>query len=60
MKKWYQSKTIWLNAITMAVALLATLQTGLAEIAPGMVPAIGASIAGLNLVLRFVTTKAIR
>jgi len=55
-KAWYQSKTIWINAITAATATLTVLAgqqivTDHPAIAAGLVAALG----GLNIALRLVT-----
>ena len=59
MKSWYQSKTIWVNVVTFAIAILTTLQVEGADSGSPLLPAIGAAVAVLNIVLRVVTTKAI-
>ena len=55
-KAWYQSKTIWVNAITAATATLTVLAgqqivTDHPAIAAGLVAALG----GLNIALRIVS-----
>jgi len=55
-KKWWQSKTIWINAITAATATLTVLAgqqivTDHPAIAAGLVAVLG----GLNVALRLVT-----
>jgi hypothetical protein len=55
-KKWWQSKTIWINAITAATATLTVL--GGQQIVsdhPGASAAIVAVLGGLNIALRLVT-----
>jgi hypothetical protein len=61
MKPWYQSKTVWVNAITITVAVLATfgitpdqrLTDEIARVLLALSPLI-------NLVLRFFTTKPVQ
>jgi hypothetical protein len=55
-KKWWQSKTIWINAITAATATITVLAgqqivTDHPAIAAGLVAVLG----GLNVALRLVT-----
>lgn len=59
-KSWWQSKTIWINAITAATATLAALGgqqivTDHPTLAAGIVAALG----GLNIVLRIITVLPI-
>ena len=59
-KAWYQSKTIWINAITAATATLTVLAgqqivTDHPAIAAGLVAALG----GLNIALRIITVLPI-
>ena len=57
-KKWYQSRTEWLNILT-AVGILVTLATGIA-FEDGEITAIAAGIvAVINVVLRFKTNQLI-
>lgn len=60
MKKWWQSKTVIVNALTAGVAVLTTLQ-GQAIIAeyPKATAIVVALISGLNIALRFVTVLPI-
>jgi len=59
MKMWYESKTVWFNVLygVIAVAGLA----GFAEFVPtdNSVEIVGVLIAGINIVLRFMTNKEI-
>lgn len=55
-KKWWQSKTIWINSITAATATITVLAgqqivTDHPAIAAGLVAALG----GLNIALRLIT-----
>ncbi len=54
-KKWYESKTVWVNVITI-VALIAQTQTGFI-ISPDEQMGI---LAVVNLVLRIVTTQGLK
>jgi hypothetical protein len=54
-KKWYRSKTIWMNVLT-AIAGLATLPLGGA---PALAAKVALASAAANLALRAVTTKPI-
>lgn len=60
MKKWWQSKTVIVNGLTAAAAVLATLQ-GQAIIAenPKATAAIVAAVSAVNIALRFVTVLPI-
>jgi hypothetical protein len=59
-KAWWQSKTIWVNAITAATATL-TVLGGQQIVAdhPGMAGAIVAVIGTLNIALRIITVLPI-
>jgi hypothetical protein len=53
-KKWYQSKTLWLSATTVAIGILSFVQ---GQIETGAtITAIGI----LNAALRIITTQAIK
>jgi hypothetical protein len=59
-KAWWQSKTIWINAITAATATITVLAgqqivTNHPAIAAGLVAALG----GLNIALRIITVLPI-
>lgn len=57
-KKWYQSRTEWLNILT-AIGILVTLVTGVA-FEDGEIPAIAAGIvAVVNIFLRFRTNQPV-
>jgi hypothetical protein len=59
-KSWWQSKTIWVNAITAATATLTVL--GGQQIVvdhPAIAAGIVAAIGGLNIVLRIITVLPI-
>ena len=60
MKKWWQSKTVIVNVLTAAAAVLTTLQ-GSAIIAeyPKATAAVVAALGGVNVALRFVTVLPI-
>jgi len=59
-KYWYESKTIWLNAISFAIIVVtsATQQDWL-KANPNLVATAAGVLTFLNLVLRFVTTMPI-
>ena len=60
MKKWWQSKTMILNGLTAAAAVLATLQGQEWIVAhPKLTAGIAAGIAAVNIALRFVTVLPI-
>lgn len=48
-KKWYLSKTLWINAIALITALLADIDAELSTMIIGI----------LNIILRFFTNKQI-
>ena len=59
-KPWWQSKTIWVNAITATTATLTVL--GGQQIVidhPALAAAIVAALGGLNIVLRIITVLPI-
>jgi hypothetical protein len=59
-KKWWQSKTVIVNALSAVIAVLTTLQ-GQAIIAeyPKATAIVVAALSGLNIALRFVTVLPI-
>jgi len=59
-KKWWQSKTVIVNALSAAAAVLTTLQ-GQAIVAeyPKATAIVVAALSGLNIALRFVTVLPI-
>jgi len=61
MKRWFASKTIWSNLVTLGIGVAGYLQ-GHELIAehPEIVAGFTVVIAALNLALRFVTTKPIQ
>lgn len=59
-KKWYTSKTVWVNALVIAASLSEVLREWLIA---GDFSAVGATVlvtGVVNLALRFVTTEAIQ
>jgi hypothetical protein len=59
-KSWWQSKTIWINAITAATATLTVL--GGQQIVtdhPAIAASLVAALGGLNIVLRIITVLPI-
>lgn len=56
MKKWYTSKTIWLNMAVMALVVLDHVAaSGVLTTYPAVIPV----IAAINLLLRAYTTKPV-
>lgn len=59
-KAWYQSKTIWVNAITAATATLTVLAgQQIVTDHPAIAAAIVAALGGLNIALRVITVLPI-
>jgi hypothetical protein len=59
-KKWFQSKTIWLNAVTfLASGLGALAGSDWIKDNPESAAVVGGLIAVCNIVLRFITKQAI-
>ena len=56
-KKWYLSKTIWVNVLTSILAVVAIIQPEIAS--SGFAPILAAVAAGANIALRLVTSEAI-
>lgn len=58
MKRWYKSKTLWVNVLTLVAMVLATLTQWpeLADVTPQLVYA----LAIVNVLLRFITTQGIK
>lgn len=58
-KKWYESKTIWVNVLTLVIAILTTVVAS-DVIPPEIVLYItGIAVPILNVILRFVTDTPI-
>jgi hypothetical protein len=62
MKKWYESKTVWFNALAFLVAVIGPIlsqygYTG--DIPAGLAVFVPAAIAAINLILRKLTSSAI-
>ena len=60
MKTWYESKTVWLNAIALAALIIPVILDALIATFPdlGALPVWGgALLAIINIVLRFITTE---
>lgn len=57
-KPWYLSKTVWVNVLTAAVAV-GTVLGGQQIVTdnPGVAASLTAAVAGLNVVLRFITVQ---
>ena len=60
-KSWWESKTVWVNAITLATALMATAldHTWVAD-NPTLAQVVMYLVTGLNIALRFITAAPIR
>ena len=58
MKRWYKSKTVWINVLSLVAMILATVAQWpeMNEIAPQIVYA----LAIVNVLLRFVTSESLR
>ena len=58
MKRWYKSKTVWINVLSLVAMVLATVAQWpeMNEIAPQIVYA----LAIVNVLLRFVTSESVR
>lgn len=58
MKRWYKSKTVWINVLSLVAMILATVVQWpeLSDIAPQIVYA----LAIVNVLLRFVTSESVR
>lgn len=58
MKRWYKSKTVWINVLTLIAMILGTVAQWpeVQEIAPQLAYA----LAIVNVLLRFVTSESVR
>jgi len=58
MKRWFRSKTVWINLLTLIAMILATIAAWpeVQEIAPQ----IAYALAIVNVILRFVSSESIR
>jgi hypothetical protein len=58
MKRWFRSKTVWINLLTLIAMILATIAAWpeMQEIAPQ----IAYALAIVNVLLRFVSSESIR
>lgn len=60
-KPWYQSSTVWFNALTLAASFATfALADSWVQSNPQVVAALGSFLAFANLILRFRTHKSIR
>ena len=60
MKKWYKSKTLWFNvAVAMGAAVEASLTLVQGYFDPRVFLALIGLVAGINVVLRFLTTTGV-
>jgi len=58
MKRWYKSKTVWINVLTLIAMILATV-VAWPEM-QDMAPQIAYALAIVNVLLRFVTSESVR
>lgn len=58
MKRWYKSKTVWINVLSLVAMVLATVAQWpeMNDVAPQIVYA----LAIVNVLLRFVTSESVR
>jgi hypothetical protein len=58
MKRWYKSKTVWINVLSLVAMILATVAQWpeMNDVAPQLVYA----LAIVNVLLRFVTSESVR
>jgi len=58
MKRWFRSKTVWINLLTLIAMILSTIAAWpeVQEIAPQ----IAYALAIVNVILRFVSSESIR
>lgn len=54
-KRWYQSKTVWVNALTLAASVVTAMQSQYGDVAT-----LTAALAAVNLGLRFVTGSPVK
>jgi hypothetical protein len=57
MKRWYKSKTVWINVLTLAAMILATVGAW-AEM-QDVAPQIAYALAIVNVLLRFISAEKI-
>jgi hypothetical protein len=58
MKRWYKSKTVWINVLSLVAMILATV-VAWPEM-QDMAPQIAYALAIVNVLLRFVTSESVR
>ena len=58
MKRWYKSKTLWINVLSLVAMILATV-VAWPEM-QDMAPQIAYALAIVNVLLRFVTSESVR
>jgi hypothetical protein len=58
MKRWYRSKTVWINVLTLLALVLATVASW-PEV-QDVAPQIAYALAIVNVLLRFVSSESIR
>lgn len=60
-KKWYQSKTIWINALTLIGSGLAAITSGdLISENPEIAAVVSGAVALINIILRKITKQEIK
>ncbi len=61
MKGIFQSKTFWVNALTLAVSIATALQgADFVAVNPELVAAIGVAVSALNIALRLITKVPVK
>jgi hypothetical protein len=58
MKRWYKSKTVWINVLSLVAMILATVMAW--PEMQDMAPQIAYALAIVNVLLRFVTSESVR
>jgi hypothetical protein len=60
MKKWWASKTVWVNALTLLVGVVGYIAGhDVIQSNPGLIAILIAAQGGVNVILRFVTGKSL-
>lgn len=57
-KPWWQSKTLWLNALVILAGLLEVVRES-GQLLPATAAWVGVGLAGVNLILRTLTTQPV-
>ncbi len=60
MKKWWQSKTLWINSLTVIGVMIVTLMdNSIIQDNPETVAGLGAALALSNMILRLITNTGV-